>query len=107
VNQTWLVTAFFFALLLLILYGAFLIIRPFLTAITWALILAILVYPLYEWLVKRMRGRTTLAAITVFVVITVAVIAPGIELARFLGDEAVDLVHSVRSILEEVEKRNG
>ena len=40
VNRTWLVTAFFFALLLLILYGAFLILTPFLTAITWAAIFA-------------------------------------------------------------------
>jgi hypothetical protein len=47
VNRTWLVTAFFFALLLLILYGAFLILTPFLTAITWAAILAILFYPVY------------------------------------------------------------
>jgi hypothetical protein len=46
VNQTWLVTAFFFALFSLILYGAFLILMPFLTAITWAVILTILVYPL-------------------------------------------------------------
>ena len=52
-NQTWLVTAFFFALFLLILYGAFLILSPFLAAITWAVILAILVYPFYAWLLRR------------------------------------------------------
>ena len=45
-NQTWLATAFFFALFSLILYGAFLLLTPFLTAITWAVILAILVYQL-------------------------------------------------------------
>lgn len=60
-NRTWLMTAFFFALLLLILYGAYLIISPFITAITWAVILAILVYPLYAWLLKVLRGRATLA----------------------------------------------
>jgi len=63
VNQTWLVPAFFFALFLLILYGAFLILSPFLSAITWAVILAILVYPLYTWLTKLLRGRATLAAL--------------------------------------------
>ena len=51
-NRNWLVTAFFFALLLLILYGAFLVLSPFLTAITWALILAILFYPFYAWLLR-------------------------------------------------------
>jgi predicted PurR-regulated permease PerM len=105
VNKTWLVTAFFFALLSLILYGAFLILTPFLTAITWAVILAILVYPLYAWLLQRLRGRPNLAAIIVIAVITLIVIVPGIELARFLGDEAVSLVQSVRSFLDEEGKQ--
>jgi len=100
-NKTWLVTAFFFALLSLILYGAFLILTPFLTAITWAVILAILVYPLYAGLLQLMRGRATLAAITVIVVITLIVILPGVELVRFLADETVSLVQSVRSLLDE------
>ena len=104
-NKTWLATAFFFALLILLLYGAFLILTPFLTAITWAVILAILVYPLYAWLLERLRGRANLAAITVIVVITLLVIAPGVELVRFLSDEAVSLVQSVRSLLDEEGKQ--
>ena len=104
-NKTWLATAFFFALLSLILYSAFLILTPFLTAITWAVILAILVYPLYAWLLQLMRGRASLAAITVIVIITFIVIAPGVELVRFLADEAVSLVQSVRSLLDEEGKQ--
>jgi predicted PurR-regulated permease PerM len=105
VNKTWLATAFFFALLSLILYGAFLILTPFLTAITWAVILAILVYPLYALLLQRLRGRANLASIIVVVVITLIVIVPGVELARFLADEAVSLVQSVRSLLDEEGKQ--
>jgi predicted PurR-regulated permease PerM len=101
VNQTWLVTAFFFALFSLILYGAYLILTPFLTAITWAVILAILVYPFYLWLLQRFRGRATLAAITVIAAIALIIIAPGIELGKFLTEEAVLLVQSFRSLLEE------
>ena len=104
-NKTWLATAFFFALLSLILYGAFLILTPFLTAITWAVILAILVYPLYALLLQRLRGRANLASIIVVVVITLIVIVPGVELARFLADEAVSLVQSVRSLLDEEGKQ--
>lgn len=100
-NQTWLVTAFFFALFSLILYGAFLILTPFLTAILWAVILAILVYPVYLGLLPVMRGRASLAAFTVIVVITVIVIVPGIQLARFLSEETVLLVQSLGSLLEE------
>jgi predicted PurR-regulated permease PerM len=69
---------------------------PFLTAITWAAILAILLYPVYAGLLELMRGRATLAAMAVIVVITIIVIAPGVELARFLADEAVSLLQSVR-----------
>jgi len=101
VTQTWLVTVFFFALLSLILYGAFLVLTPFLTAITWAVILALLVYPLYGWLLDRLRGRATLAGIIVIVFITLLVIVPGFELARFLADEAASLVTSVRTLLSD------
>ncbi|MGH7795432.1 MAG: AI-2E family transporter [Candidatus Binatia bacterium] len=100
-NQTWLATAFFFTLLSVILYGAFLILTPFLTAIAWAVILAILVYPLYLWLLKMMRGRATLAALTVIAMITLIVIAPGIELVQFLTEEAILLVQSVRALIDE------
>jgi predicted PurR-regulated permease PerM len=99
VNQTWLTTVFFFALLSLILYAAFLILTPFLTAIVWAVILAILFYPLYAWLLHLLRGRATLAAIIVIVCITLLVIVPGLELAWFLSDEAAALVKSVGSLM--------
>ena len=82
-NQTWLVPAFFFALFLLILYGAFLILSPFLPVITWAVILAILVDPLYTWLTTLLRGRATLAALIVIALIELLVVVPGVELARF------------------------
>ena len=74
---------------------------PFLTAITWAVILTILVYPLYAWLLQRMRGRGSLAALTVIAVIILLVIAPGIELVRFLSEETILVVQSLRSLLEE------
>jgi predicted PurR-regulated permease PerM len=105
VNQDWLATAFFYTLLIVILYGAFLILTPFLTAITWAVILAILFYPLYAWLVRILGGRSTLAAITVTVMIILIVIAPGIELVRFLTEETILLVQSVRSLMDEEGKQ--
>ena len=92
---------FFSSLPRLILYGAFLVLTPFLTAITWAVILAILVYPLYAWLLRLLRGQATLAAIVVMVFITLLVIVPGLELAWFLSDEAASLVRSVRTLLSD------
>jgi predicted PurR-regulated permease PerM len=97
-SQTWLVTGFFFALLLALLYGAFLILSPFLKAITWAGILAILVYPAYAKLLKLLRGRATAAALIVIVVITLLVTIPGARLVGFLSEEIVDLARSIRSL---------
>jgi predicted PurR-regulated permease PerM len=105
VEHPWLATAFFFALLIIILYGAFLILQPFLTGITWAVILAILFYPLYAWLLRALGGRSTVAAIAVTATITVVVIAPGIELVRFLAEETALLVQSMAALLDEDGKR--
>jgi predicted PurR-regulated permease PerM len=101
VNRQWLGTAFFFALLLLILYCAFLILTPFLKAIAWAVILAILVYPVYAWLLRLLRWQATPAALIVIVAITLLVIVPGIELGWFLTDEAITLVQTVRSLMSD------
>jgi predicted PurR-regulated permease PerM len=100
-NQNWLVTAFFFALLAVILYGALLILSPFLTAITWAGILAVLTYPAYAWVLKLLRGRATLAALIVILAITLLITVPGVEIALFLSEEAVELVQSVRALLSD------
>jgi len=99
VHQNWLVTGFFFALLLLILYGAFLILSPFLKAITWAAIFAVLVYPVYSWLLKILRGKATVAAFVITLVIALIVILPGLRLVGFLSEEIVDLVKSVGTLV--------
>jgi predicted PurR-regulated permease PerM len=100
-NQTWLVTAFFFGLLLVLLYGTFLIISPFLKAITWAAILAVLFYPVYAKLVEVLRGKATFAALVVVICVALLVILPGIELGIFLAEEAVALVQSIRALFSE------
>ena len=99
-NQNWLVTGFFFGLLLAILYGAFLILSPFLKAITWAGILAVLIYPVYAWLLKLLRGKATVAALTIIILITLIIVLPGLRLAAFLSEEAVALVKSVGSLVK-------
>lgn len=98
VNQTWLVTAFFFALLLAILYVAILILSPFVKAIAWAGILAIIVYPLYARLLKLFRGRRTAAALLLTALITLLIVMPAFRLAGFLSQEAVDLARAVRTM---------
>ena len=99
VNRNWLVTGFFFALLLVLLYGAFLILSPFLKALTWAAILAVLFYPAYAWLLDLLKGKATLAALTVIVLITLVIVLPGIQIVGFLSEEVVELVKSVAALV--------
>jgi len=97
-NRDWLGTAFFFTLLLVLLYGAFLILSPFLKALTWAAVLAVLFYPAYDWLLKLFKGKATLASLTIIVVIALVVILPGIQIVGFLTEEVVELVKSVGAL---------
>jgi predicted PurR-regulated permease PerM len=99
VNRDWLVTAFFFTLLLVLLYGTFLILSPFLKALTWAAILAVLFYPAYAWLLRMFKGKASLASLTVIVVIALVIVLPGIQIVGFLTEEVVELVKSVGALV--------
>lgn len=99
-NQNWLVTIFFFGLLLIILYLVYLIFSPFLTAVAWAGILAIVVYPLYTWLLKLLKGRATLASLIVTVLITFLIVFPAIRVSFFLSQETVELARTLRTFME-------
>lgn len=66
----------FLVLFFVLLYHLLLIIAPFLTPILWALLLARLFYPVYEWLCARLRGRGTWAALLTTVVVTVLAVLP-------------------------------
>ena len=98
-NRDWLATGFFFALLLVILYGAFLILSPFLKALTWAAILAVLFYPAYDWLLRMFKGKATLASLTIILLIALVIVLPGIQLVGFLSEEVVELVKAVGSLV--------
>ena len=99
-NRDWLVTAFFFVLFLVLLYGAFLILSPFLKALTWAAILAVLFYPAYDWLLKLFKGKASLASLTVIVAIALVIVLPGIQIVGFLAEEVVQLVKSVSALVD-------
>jgi predicted PurR-regulated permease PerM len=100
-NQSWLVTAFFFGLLLLILYAALLVLSPFLPALAWAAILTIIVYPGYQGLCRLAGGRNTAAAAIVTVLIAVVILVPVFQLAGFLAEEAAEAVKVLRRLSEE------
>ena len=44
-------------------YWSLILIRPFLTIIVWSIIIAVALYPIFDWLSAKLYGHRTLAAI--------------------------------------------
>jgi predicted PurR-regulated permease PerM len=64
------------ALLLILAVGCIAVLRPFLSALLWALILSYSSWPLYAWLVRRLGGRCTLAASVMTLLVAAIFILP-------------------------------
>jgi len=65
-------------LVLVLLTWCFTIIRPFIIPVVWGIILAVAVFPAYQWLSDRLGGREKLAALLVSLVGLAFVIAPAV-----------------------------
>jgi predicted PurR-regulated permease PerM len=76
-------------------YLCYLIARPFLSALAWALALAIIAHPLHNWIAHRLRHSNLAAALAVVIVIF-AVVAPAIFAAQRIVLQAVDGVQAIQ-----------
>jgi len=81
--------AFFLALLLLVTVAFVGVIQDFLLPLFWAATLAIVFYPLYEWLRSRLGNRPSLSALLTLGVILVAVILPLFLVSVAVVNEAI------------------
>src|SRR5215467_7234010 len=69
------ITAIFLGLLTLVaLYFCFIIARPFLTSILWALIIAVPFHPVHDRLHRVIRNKSAAALVSVLIVILIVVI---------------------------------
>jgi predicted PurR-regulated permease PerM len=73
------------------------ILWPFYAAILWAAVLAIVFAPLHRRLVRSLRRRRTLAALSTVVIIVVMVILPLAFVASLLVQEATGVYERIRS----------
>jgi predicted PurR-regulated permease PerM len=74
------------ALLALLVYWSFFLIRPFIPIITWSVVLAVALYPAFNWFSGLLGNRPKLAATILTVINLVIVIGP----ATWLGLGAVE-----------------
>ncbi len=59
-----------------IVFGCWLVLRPFVSAILWAGIVCLATWPLHEILLRRLHGRRTLAAGLMTLLLTLAILIP-------------------------------
>jgi len=70
---------------------------PFLILMVWALILAVTIYPLHQYLAGKIGGRQGLAATLLVVVGVLVIVTPTAMLMSSLGDSADDLIYGVQN----------
>jgi predicted PurR-regulated permease PerM len=99
VEEGWLSRERVLALILIsttaiVFYLCYLISRPFLPALAWAVALAVLTYPLYRWIAGRISRPNIAAAVSVLIV-TLVIVGPSAFVVHQLGSEiagAVDFI---------------
>jgi predicted PurR-regulated permease PerM len=84
-------------LLLALAVLCFQVFSPFLSLMTWALILAVTLYPLHQSVAAKIGGRQGLAATLLVLLGVVVVIVPTVALMNSLGDSVHRLINDVQN----------
>src|ERR1041384_4001181 len=73
--------------LLLLLAGCLLVLRPFVSALLWAVVLCFSSWPLYQRLLKLLRGRRTWAALLMALAMILVILLPFLVVGVTLADK--------------------
>ena len=79
------------ALLVLLFYWSFVLLRPFIPILAWSVMLAVALYPAYDWLSERLGHRPRTAAVLITLIVLAVFLGP----ATWLG---IGLVEGLRSV---------
>ena len=78
-----------------------LVIKPFLTTIAWAIILARLAYPLHARVRRHLTGRETMAALISTVTLTLLVVLPSMYVVIFGVQESLEAYNALSAWLQQ------
>jgi predicted PurR-regulated permease PerM len=67
-------------------YWSLILIRPFLTIIVWSIIIAVALYPIFDWLSAKFYGHRALAASVITILSLLVMLGPATWLALSLAD---------------------
>jgi len=77
-------TALRLALLFLLLYWCYGVIKPFVDIIIWSVIFAVALFPFYNWLQRKFGGRKKLSLLLILLLTFLALVIPGLLFANSL-----------------------
>jgi predicted PurR-regulated permease PerM len=86
--------------LLLLLVGCLLVLRPFASALLWAVVLCVSSWPLYQRLLKLLRGRRTWAALLMALGMILVMLLPFLVVGVTLADNVKELTASARTWID-------
>jgi predicted PurR-regulated permease PerM len=89
------------ALVTVLVLGCFAVLRPFLSAILWAVILSFSTWPVYHRIERGVAGRKGLAAGLMVLVVAAVLVVPLVFLGRSLADDVTALLEMARKLLSE------
>jgi len=84
----------------LIIIGAGWVLAPFIAALLFAAILCLTTWPLFAWLKKRFKDRTTLAALLATLILATTVLVPMAYLTATIADGMTQLIVLLRAWFE-------
>ena len=87
------------SLLILLIIGTTVVLRPFIISFLLAAILAYASWPVYEWLLKHLRGRQGTAALAMTLLLLMTLVIPFAIMGVSLVDNAVELVRILREAI--------
>ncbi|CAG0987759.1 Putative transport protein YdiK [Anaerolineae bacterium] len=89
------------ALVAVLILGCFVVLRPFLSAILWAVILSFSTWPVYRQIERAVAGRKALAAALMVLLVAAVLVAPLVFLGTSLAGEVTALFEMLRQLLVE------
>ncbi|MEN9316408.1 MAG: hypothetical protein RIS35_2801 [Pseudomonadota bacterium] len=87
--------------LALLAIGCLLVLRPFLSAVVWAAILASTSWPAFLWMDRLVGDRRTLAASLMTLLVTVVLLGPLVAVTVGLADDVAELGQVISALVDE------
>src|SRR4026208_1818832 len=95
-----LAAAFALLFILILCLASFVIVRPFLAALLWGVILVIATWPVFAWFRRRVGGQNTLAAALMTLLLALVLLGPVVLVGTTMSGGVGGLSGEVRAFMQ-------